>query len=104
MLRVPDTGVCYFWGVPTRRIKIGASSHPDIRLRTLRYQFCLPSVGYLAVVDGGGAVEREYHARFAAHRHGKSDWCDPHPDILAEIERINALSTPHAGRLGCLTM
>lgn len=31
--------------------------------------------------------------RFAAHRHGKSEWFDPHPDILAEIERIKA-TTP----------
>lgn len=30
-----------------------------------------------------------YHLRFAAHRHGKGEWFSPHPDILAEIERLN---------------
>ena len=33
--------------------------------------------------------ERFLHKRFAAHRlHG--EWFEPHPDILAEIERLNA--------------
>lgn len=33
-------------------------------------------------------AERDYHARFAAHRL-RGEWFAPHPDILAEIEHLN---------------
>lgn len=93
--RVPEDGICYFWGHRKRRIKIGATSHPDMRARTLRYQFGFGS--FLAIVPGGERVEREYHARFAEHRLGKAEMFAPHPDILAEIDRLTSPSPEPRG-------
>lgn len=89
-----EPGVVYFWGSPSHRIKIGFTVQPDMRLRTLRYQFGCIANSFLATVDGTMDLEREYHRRFAEHRQGKSEWFAPHPDILAEIERL-ATSPSH---------
>lgn len=86
---VPDEGFCYFWGSPSRSIKIGATAHLNARLRALRYQFGLPCISFLAVVVGGSKVEAHYHEQFATHR-VRGEWFNPHPDILAEIERLQA--------------
>lgn len=67
-------------------IKIGASHDPQGRL--VDFQRCSPiPIALVATAPGGYDLEREYHKRFAAHRlHG--EWFAPHPDILAEIERL----------------
>ena len=82
-------GVVYFFGLRNRRIKIGTTTRPDARLRELRscYMRWAPM---LAQTPGGVELERQYHARFAQHRHGKTEWFDPAPEILAEIDRITA--------------
>lgn len=69
-------------------IKIGISVEPEKRLKALQTGYPYP-LQIVCVVEGGGAeLETAYHARFAAHRlHG--EWFEPHPDILAEIERLN---------------
>lgn len=84
-----DNGIVYFFGIRNRRIKIGHTIDLGLRLRTLRYQNGLPCVNYLATVPGGRELERAYHEKFAEHRHGRTEWFSPHPDILAEIDRIN---------------
>jgi hypothetical protein len=51
----------------------------------------------LALTTGARDVERSYHERFAAHRlHG--EWFAPHPDILAEIDRLT--TAPSADQWG----
>lgn len=69
-------------------IKIGLSG--DVRKRIKGLQSSSPmKLALLCEVKGGGLMESDYHARFSAHRlHG--EWFHPHPDILAEIERLNA--------------
>jgi hypothetical protein len=69
-------------------IKIGISVNPRGRLKGL--QTAHPwKLSLLCVIPGGCALEAQYHARFAEHRlHG--EWFSPHPDILAEIDRLNS--------------
>lgn len=87
----PVTSNVYFIGCE-QAIKIGVAKCVNKRFATL--QTHSPSkLEVLAVIEGGRKEEREYHARFAAHRlHG--EWFAPHPDILAEITR---LTTPAQG-------
>lgn len=84
-----DGGIVYFFGWPNRRIKIGHTIHPAMRRRTLRWEHGVYA-NFLATTKGGRDLERAYHERFAEHRHGKSEWFDPAPEILAEIERLTA--------------
>ena len=85
--RVPETGKVYFWGHPERRIKIGATVRISNRHRELRSTTGVPGK-MLATVEGGNDLEQAYHIRFAEHRlHG--EWFAPHPDLLAEIERLS---------------
>lgn len=76
----------YFIGGETGPIKIGSSVSPLERLAT--FQIGSPVILKIhALAKGGLKAEREYQARFAAHRlHG--EWHSPHPDILAEIDRL----------------
>lgn len=83
-------GLVYFYGYTNRKIKIGHTRFPDMRIRTLRYSSGVWAQSFLATVDGGRDLERAYHERFAEHRHGKSEWFDPAPEILAEIERLES--------------
>lgn len=42
-----------------------------------------------AATPGERKQERAYHKHFSEHRlHG--EWFEPHPDIMAEIERLNS--------------
>lgn len=80
-------GTTYFVGPEGGPIKIGFASRLEYRLKDLRTMNAYPLVVH-AKVFGPLTLERAYHARFAAHRlHG--EWFAPHPDILAEIERLN---------------
>ena len=77
----------YFVRAETGQIKIGVATCTTKRLRGLRSASPV-ALRLLARVRGGATLEAEYHARFAAHRlHG--EWFAPHPDILAEIERLS---------------
>lgn len=77
----------YFVQSGGREIKIGLAADVPARIRSL--QTAHPTkLNLLTVTTGGQEAERAYHKQFAAHRlHG--GWFDPHPDILAEIERLN---------------
>lgn len=89
--REPEGSVaqCYFIGLIDGPIKIGASVKPAERIRDLQAA-CPYPIGILALAGGGFATEASYHRRFAAFRlHG--EWFDRHPDILAEIDRLNSL-------------
>ncbi len=82
-----DKSLVYFIASANGPIKIGIANDIEQRLRGL--QTANPvALRLLASRTGGRAQEQEYHKRFAAHRlHG--EWFDQHPDILAEIERLN---------------
>ncbi len=83
----PTFSTIYFIGPADGPIKIGHTANLIVRLRNLRLANALP-LFLLASVEGPTKLEREYHDRFAAHRlHG--EWFAPHPDILAEIERLS---------------
>jgi hypothetical protein len=84
----------YFIGCTAAAIKIGMGTNVPARLREI--QSCCPiRVTTLAQLPGGRAREHAYHKQFADHLlHG--EWFSPHPDILAEIDRLNAIwETPH---------
>lgn len=80
----------YFVAAEDGPIKVGMSCDPKRRLRELRTKTG-QDLRLLATVPGlgvGSFTEGRYHDRFAAHRlHG--EWFARHPDILAEIERLN---------------
>ena len=80
------TGTIYFVGPEGGPIKIGFAGRLSFRLRDLQLANAYP-LTVLASVDGPPSLERDYHRRFAEHRlHG--EWFSPHPEILAEIERL----------------
>lgn len=83
----------YFVGGDQGAIKIGFAKSPDDRLREIQVGSPIP-LSILALVEGGPKLEKGYHRRFAAHRlHG--EWFAPHPDILAEIERLTPKRPEH---------
>lgn len=68
-------------------IKIGIARDPAARLATLQTGHHETLV-IVAIAAGGAAQEASYHALFSAHR-VRGEWFAPHPDILAEIDRLN---------------
>lgn len=91
--RRPDENAgIYFVEAANGPIKIGFTSFLEHRLRSLRYQ-CPVALTLRAFIGGDRKAEREYHARFSAHRlHG--EWFSPHEEILGEIERIGESGGP----------
>lgn len=83
--RYADKTSVYFVGC-SHSIKIGSAINVGKRFTDL--QACSPiPIEILATTSGGMKQERAYHRQFAAHRlHG--EWFAPHPDILAEIDRL----------------
>lgn len=82
----PKHATVYFIGSEAGPIKIGYSLRPETRLRDLRLGSPV-ALDIMAAVEGSPSMERAYHALFAEHRlHG--EWFAPHPDILAEIDRL----------------
>ena len=67
-------------------IKVGFTSNFDYRIKGLQTACPYPLV-VLARVDGKVIAEREYHRRWAEHKL-LGEWFEPHPDILAEIDRL----------------
>lgn len=91
---------CYFVGSDVGAIKIGYSIDPKTRLISLQSGSPV-SLRILALAPGGEARESAYHIQFREHRlHG--EWFERHPDILAEIARLNtpSPSADSAGRAG----
>lgn len=87
---LPAAGTIYFVGPEGGPIKIGFASRLEFRLRELRTMNAFPLMVH-ATLEGHPSLKRDYHRKFAAHRlHG--EWFAPHPDILAEIDRLNALA------------
>lgn len=84
--------VAYFIGHVAHGIKIGISNSPLERLSMLQTGSPVP-LRILACAQGGRDQERVYHHSFAEHRlHG--EWFAPHPEILAEIARLNSERRP----------
>lgn len=83
-------GIAYFVAGEIGPIKIGTTVSMKSRLATI--QSCSPlKLTVLATAPGGAQREAAYHAQFAGSRlHG--EWFDRHPDILAEIARLNSPS------------
>lgn len=82
----------YFVQAATGQIKIGTALNVETRLAALRSHSPV-ALDLLFTMPGGYREERAYHTRFSAHRlHG--EWFDPHPDILAEIERLQTAVAP----------
>lgn len=77
----------YFIQAETGPIKIGVASDVRKRLGNLRGASPVP-LTLLLSISGGPMAEYSFHHKFRAHRlHG--EWFHPHPDILAEIERLS---------------
>lgn len=77
----------YFIGGESGPIKIGLSRDPDARCREMKIGS--PSdYRVLASVIGGCDLERAYHSRFE-YAHLRGEWFERHPEIEAEIERLN---------------
>lgn len=70
-----------------RGIKIGKAQSPSERCARLGSSGACDMV-LLAVARDGG-LEGLYHRHFQEHRIA-GEWFEPHDDILAEIERLNA--------------
>lgn len=88
----PKRPVVYFVQASNGLIKIGSTKYISDRFATLQSHSPIP-VTLLATIPGYRTEKFMIHARFAAHRqHG--EWFDPHPDILAEIERLEPKGTP----------
>lgn len=87
--RAGTSNTTYFIGGDVGAIKIGIAC--DVPRRLAALQNGSPMVlKVLAITPGGRDVERAYHYQFRAHRlHG--EWFERCSEILAEIERLNAI-------------
>lgn len=80
----------YFIGSPGGPIKIGFATNPPVRLQEIQVGSPV-ELTILCLAEGGSKLEKTYHAKFAQHRL-IGEWFSPHPDILAEVNRLNVLS------------
>ena len=90
----------YFAAAPDGPIKIGMSCDPRRRLRELRTKTG-QDLRLLATCPGAGVgsfTEDIYHRRFFEHALG-GEWFSRHPDILAEIARVNEAHQPSDRRV-----
>lgn len=78
-------------GKVTGAIKIGRSRHPEFRISSLKTERNGEPAQKLAIIPDGD-LELPYHRVFARWR-DSGEWFAPHPDILAEIERLTSPST-----------
>lgn len=78
----------YFIGAASGPIKIGIAVDPAKRLKSLQTGHH-ERLGILATCPGGSELEKRYHARFADRRLA-GEWFERCPEILAEIESLNA--------------
>lgn len=77
----------YFIQSGSGPIKIGIAVDVEKRRRSLQTAHPFP-LTLLATCKGGRKQESVYHERFAEFRQ-EGEWFSPHPDILAEIERLS---------------
>ncbi|MFM9829712.1 MAG: GIY-YIG nuclease family protein [Sphingomonas sp.] len=84
----PEAGKSvYFFGAPIGPIKIGFTEALARREQMLRARFGTEGC-FLAVANGGAKRERAYHLKYE-HLRLDGEWFERHPDILAEIDRLN---------------
>lgn len=89
--------VVYFAQAENGLIKIGNTSFIEDRLFSLRMGSPI-AINLLATTKGDRAREKQFHAKFAAHRlHG--EWFRPHPEILDEVARLNLRSARRIARI-----
>jgi hypothetical protein len=74
-------------GRNTGLIKIGQSKQPAFRVSQLKHDRFFGDEAELLVTRRGDYWERAYHMVFEPWRFC-GEWFAPHPDILAEIERL----------------
>lgn len=84
--RFPEGSFLYFIQIHSGEIKIGAAKDVKRRMQTLQVGMPHP-LKLLYAAPGLGELEREFHEQFADHNI-QGEWFAPHPDILAEIERL----------------
>lgn len=72
-------------------IKIGMSKDPEFRVRNLRWDKTHPERADMLVYRKWN-LERAYHNAFDTWRF-EGEWFAPHPDILAEIARLQPLQS-----------
>jgi hypothetical protein len=82
------TSVVYFVGHREHAIKIGTTVSLKTRYGALQANSPL-KLEIFATRPGGQDREAAYHTQFAGHRL-HNEWFAPHPDILAEIDRLSA--------------
>jgi hypothetical protein len=82
------TSVVYFVGHREHAIKIGTTVSLKNRYGALQANSPL-KLEIFATRPGGQDREAAYHTQFAGHRL-HNEWFAPHPDILAEIDRLSA--------------
>lgn len=84
-LLAAERGWVYFVQAHCGSIKIGRARDVGFRIKELQCANAHKLTLLAVAVDGG--KEAEYHRRFAEHRL-LGEWFAPHPDILAEIDRL----------------
>lgn len=76
------------------RIKIGKTQQrPEVRISQLAFEQPYGEESVLLCTRRGEHFEGLYHKVFDTWRVG-GEWFAPHPDILAEIDRLSAHPTP----------
>lgn len=91
---LPDGMKVYFIGASNGPIKIGLSRDPVTRLARLSTSSPV-ALTLLAWNFGGRSTEADYHHRFNLHRLN-GEWFNPHPEILAEIDRLSRIQDMRA--------
>jgi hypothetical protein len=84
--------VVYFIGAADGFVKIGFSTNLTTRVCDIQGANPMP-LRVLAYLEGDRDLEKEYHKRFAEHRHFY-EWFRLTPPIQVEIDRINARNIP----------
>ena len=83
--------VCYFIGADAGPVKIGHTRDLPSRLKALQLGSPV-RLKVLANTAGGEDREFEYHTKFFAHHLGR-EWFARAPELIAEIEKLNHLSS-----------
>ena len=79
----PDVYVYFLQGKVTKLIKIGLSSNPRKRIKSLQLS---EEVEFLGVIKGDKRLEDELHYRFADYRK-IGEWFEPAPELVAFISK-----------------
>ena len=69
-------------------IKIGWTTHPEVRLARLQVGNPERLVLIALILVRERAIEPALHKKFAAHRI-RGEWFHPHPDVLEVVEWLN---------------